>query len=137
MLAYNLLFTFFGRNLKSAVRDAYDTLQIGRMAIAVTDSPQPSAVRGGHGSGARDRRSRAERKTVSHAVSDPVSSSFGRSAQFLQLRHDGLVGGLLELAARFLQIGPIQAAGLAPPDVLDVRAVLGTTGEQLHEDQIL
>ena len=34
MLAYNLFFTFYRRNFKSAVRDAYDTLQIGHMVIA-------------------------------------------------------------------------------------------------------
>ena len=34
MLAYNLFFTFYRQNLKPAVRDAYDTLQIGRMMIA-------------------------------------------------------------------------------------------------------
>ncbi len=34
MFAYNLFFAFYRRNLKSAVRDAYDTLQIGHMVIA-------------------------------------------------------------------------------------------------------
>ena len=49
MLAYNLFFTFYRRNLKSAVRDAYDTLQIGRVVIAelyhsLANRPRPSCI---------------------------------------------------------------------------------------------